>query len=106
MIAMLKSFGFDATGKSDGRSAVAAFRADPGAFELVVLDLLMPGMNGEQTFAELRAIRPDTRVLLMSGYSEGDILGRLGGGPALAFLAKPFTRDAVEDKLRLIGAIP
>jgi hypothetical protein len=40
------------------------------------------------------------RVLLVSGYSEGDLLGRLGGGRALGFLAKPFTRGALERKLR------
>jgi two-component system, cell cycle sensor histidine kinase and response regulator CckA len=57
-------------------------------------------LNGEETFKALRAIRPDVRVLIVSGYSEGDILGRLGGGRALAFLAKPFTRASLEGKLR------
>ena len=74
----------------------AAFRASPAEFDMVLLDLLMPGMNGEQTLAALRALRPDVRVLLISGYSEGDILGRLGGEGRLAFLAKPFSREAIE----------
>jgi two-component system cell cycle sensor histidine kinase/response regulator CckA len=54
--------------------------------------------------AALRAIKPDVRVLLVSGYSEGDILRRLGGGGPLAFAAKPFTRATLEVKLReLLG---
>ncbi|WP_414663895.1 CHASE domain-containing protein [Horticoccus sp. 23ND18S-11] len=100
MVAMLKASGFSATAVADGESAVQLFREKPDHFDAVVLDLLMPGLNGEQTCMALREIRPDVRVLLASGYSEGNILGRLGGGRALGFLAKPFTRDALQRKLR------
>ena len=48
----------------------------------------------------LATSKPDVRVVIVSGYSEGDILGRLGGGRALTFLAKPFTRATLERKLR------
>jgi two-component system cell cycle sensor histidine kinase/response regulator CckA len=100
LVAMLKVCGFTATAAADGATGLDLFRAKPDLYDVVVLDLLMPGMGGEQVFHLLRAIRPDIRVLLVSGYSEGDILGRLGGGPALGFLAKPFTRAALEGKLR------
>lgn len=100
LVEMLRTFGLTLTSAGDGASGVAAFQKDPDGFDLVVLDLLMPGMNGEQVLKELRAVRPAVRVLLISGYSEGDILGRLQGPGALAFLAKPFTRDAIERKLR------
>jgi hypothetical protein len=39
-------------------------------------------------------------VLIVSGYSEGDILGRIGGGRSVGFLAKPFTRSALAERLR------
>lgn len=97
---MLRMFGFTPYGAADGASGLERFREDPAKFDLVMLDLLMPGMSGEDVFRELRAIRPDLRVLLISGYNEGDILRRLGGGPALNFLAKPYTRDAFEQTLR------
>ncbi len=104
LVEMMKTFGLTPTSVGDGHAATAMFRDHPGGFDLVVLDMLMPGMNGEQTLAALRALQPDVRVLLVSGYSEGDVLGRLGGGRALAFLAKPFTREALERKLRdLLG---
>ena len=104
MVELLKSFGFTPTAAEDGASGLAAFREHAAGFDLVVLDLLMPGMNGEQTLEALRVLDPNVRVLLNSGYSEGDILGRLGGGRNLAFLAKPFTREALERKLRgLLG---
>ncbi|MDO8544926.1 MAG: CHASE domain-containing protein [Opitutaceae bacterium] len=96
----LKTFGLKPHGAADGAAAVDIFREKSRDFDLVVLDLLMPGLSGEQTLERLRAMRADVPVLLMSGYSEGDILGRVGGAGRLAFLAKPFTRDALERKLR------
>jgi CheY-like chemotaxis protein len=103
-IEMLKMFGLTGRGESDGASGIAAFRENPAAVDLVLLDLLMPGMGGEQVFHELRAISPDVRVLLMSGYNEGDILRRLGQGPGLGFVAKPFTKDALERALKAVFA--
>lgn len=73
----------------DGPSALAAFAADPAAWDVVVLDLTMPGMNGPEVYRRLRAVRADLPVLLVSGYSESDAMGGL---PAAAgFLQKPFT---------------
>lgn len=100
LVAMLKVCGFSADAESDGAAAVERFRANPSGFDVVVLDLIMPGLNGEETLRAVRAIRPDVRVLIVSGYSEGDLLGRIDGGRAVAFLAKPFTRTSLEDKLR------
>jgi CheY-like chemotaxis protein len=100
LVAMLKVCGFTADAESDGAAAVERFRANPAGFDVVVLDLIMPGMNGEETLRAVRTIRPDIRVLIVSGYSEGDILSRIDGGRAVAFLAKPFTRTSLEDKLR------
>jgi len=100
LVAMLKVCGFTADAESDGASAVERFRSNPQAYDAVLLDLLMPGMNGEQTLLAVREIRPDVRVLIVSGYSEGDILGRIAGGRKVAFLAKPFTRATLEDRLR------
>jgi CheY-like chemotaxis protein len=100
LVAMLKVCGFTADAESDGAAAVERFRANPAAYDVMLLDLLMPGMNGEQTLRAVRAIRPDIRVLIVSGYSEGDILGRIGGGRSVGFLAKPFTRSALAERLR------
>ena len=104
MVAMLKVCGFSATVAVDGETGLKEFREKQDCFDAVVLDLLMPGMSGEQTYRSLRALKPNVRVLLVSGYSEGDILGRLGGGPNLAYLGKPFTRATLDRKLReLLG---
>jgi two-component system cell cycle sensor histidine kinase/response regulator CckA len=103
-VQILKTFTLQVQDAANGTEGAAVFRANAGRFDLVVLDMLMPGLNGEQTLAALRAIKPDVRVLLVSGYSEGDVLRRLAGAGPLAFLPKPFTRDGLEQKLReLLG---
>ncbi len=105
--AMLRVLGLKVELVPDGETALATFAADPARFDLVMLDLLMPGLTGEQTLERMRAIRPDLRALLMSGYSEGDILGRVGGDATqTVFLPKPFTREALERGLRdLLGGL-
>ncbi len=101
---LLGTFGLAARLAPDGQAGLALFREDPAGYELVVLDLLMPGLNGEETLELLRAVRPDIRVLLISGYHEGEMLSRHAASGPLAFLHKPFTRDALEQKLReLLG---
>ncbi|MDU9765469.1 response regulator, partial [Helicobacter pylori] len=71
---MLRSCGCSPEEASDGYAALTAFRAAPDRYDLVALDLLMPGLSGEETLVELRRVRADVRVLIISGYNEGGIL--------------------------------
>jgi CheY-like chemotaxis protein len=102
---ILARFGLTPLVADGGEAGLAIFRENPAAFEVVVLDLVMPGMNGEQTLEALRKVRPEVRVLLVSGYTEGDLLRRFGPERGrLAFLSKPYTREALADRLReLLG---
>ena len=102
--AMLQSFGFKTKEASNGRAGLDLFRADPSAHDVIILDLLMPELDGEATLLELRQLRADVRVLIISGYHEGDLLKRHSGGGPLAYLHKPFKRGALEQALRdLLG---
>jgi two-component system cell cycle sensor histidine kinase/response regulator CckA len=97
---LMLTFGFTAITADSGSAGIAQFCAGPEDFVLVLLDLTMPGLNGEDTLAALRAIAPGVRVLLISGYSENARAAGLAGGGPLGFLQKPFTREALEGKLR------
>ena len=100
---MLQTLGLTPRVTGDGRAGLAAFRENPAGCDLVMLDLVMPGLSGEQTLQALRVIRPDVRVILMSGYNEGNLLQRLANERgALAFLPKPFTRETLIEKLRAL----
>jgi signal transduction histidine kinase len=97
----LKSIGASVQTVADGQAGIEVFRANPAAFDVVLLDLLMPGLSSDETLKVLRSIRPDTCVLIISGFSEADVMQRLADdrGPFL-FLHKPFTRAALISSLR------
>ena len=97
---LLATLGFSVVTATNGSQGIAQFCSGPAAFALVVLDLTMPGLSGEETLAGLRGIAPAVRVLFISGYSDNARAARLAGTAPVGFLQKPFTREALELKLR------
>ncbi len=97
---MLSALGFDAVVVSDGQEALEVFGAAPHRFAVVLLDLRMRGLDGEQTLAGLRRLRPDVRVVLMSGFDEHDTMARFAGKGLASFLQKPFEVDALSSVLQ------
>jgi DNA-binding NtrC family response regulator len=97
---MMHKFGLEPVLVSDGREAVEIFRAQPDRFGIVLLDLTMPQMDGEQTFTELRRLRPDVRVVLMSGFNAHEAMLRFPGKGLASFLQKPFTIQSLSAVLQ------
>ena len=97
---LLSTLGFTVVTATNGTQGIAQFCSGPADFALVMLDLTMPGMSGEETLAALRGIAPKVRILLISGYSENARAARLAGTVPVGFLQKPYTREALELKLR------
>ena len=87
---MLGALGYEVTLAEDGVHALEVFRQAPGRFDLVLLDMTMPRMNGHDTFAALRQVRADVRVLLTSGYVESSDLDSALALGATGVLNKPF----------------
>ncbi|HVZ71059.1 MAG TPA: ATP-binding protein [Polyangia bacterium] len=89
-VATLESLGYRVTRAADGEAATELVRAQPRGFDLVLLDLRMPGWSGEETFTRMRAIVPALKVLVWSGYAaEQDVGGMLARG-AVGFVQKPY----------------
>jgi two-component system cell cycle sensor histidine kinase/response regulator CckA len=86
----LALIGVDVIQAPDGEQALRRFRERPDV-GLVLLDLNMPKMGGEETFRQLRAIRPEVRVILMSGYNEQEVVHRFAGKGLAGFLQKPWS---------------
>ena len=97
---MLRLHGLEPVLAADGREAVEKFRASPDRYSLVLLDLTMPQLDGAQTFTELRRLRSDQRVVLMSGFDAEEAMVRFTGKGLAGFLQKPFTVDALRDILQ------
>jgi CheY-like chemotaxis protein len=96
----LESLGYEVLTARTGSEAVEIVRGSPGGIDVVILDMVMPGMNGAQTFAALRALVPSLKVLLASGYSlEHDAAEVLAPGNS-GFIQKPFDLATLSAKLR------
>jgi signal transduction histidine kinase/CheY-like chemotaxis protein len=101
---MLQSLGFDVLTAVDGVEALELYRKHMDEIVCVVLDLTMPRMDGHETIVQLKAIREDVRVLLVSGFSESEVSARVGPGSVSAFMQKPFGVAALRAKLRAVLA--
>jgi DNA-binding NarL/FixJ family response regulator len=67
---------------------------------LVLLDLSMPGMGGEDVLPEFRKLRPDMKVLVSSGYSEDETLRLFHGQQVSGFIQKPYTSSRLVEKIK------
>ena len=76
------------------------YRSNLGKIDLVILDMIMPGMSGSQTFDKIKEIHPEAKVLLSSGYSiEGKARKIINRG-CCGFIQKPFTMNELSAKLQ------
>ncbi len=83
-----------------GMEAITAFQEHQGEIDLIILDMIMPGMGGGETFDRLKQIDPDVRVLLSSGYSlEGQAKDILNRG-CLGFIQKPYKIEELAKKIK------
>jgi two-component system, cell cycle sensor histidine kinase and response regulator CckA len=99
---MLESFGFEIITANDGREGVEVFAENVDRITGVVLDMTMPHMNGEEAFREIQRIRPNTKVILVSGYNEQDATNRFAGKGLAGFLQKPFRVEELRNKIRSV----
>lgn len=85
----LRDAGFEVVTAQSGFECLDLLRSIPKKFDLVLLDLHMPLMNGEETFQRIRAFRPDARVLLCTGYVQQDRLKHMLEAGLCGFIQKP-----------------
>jgi PAS domain S-box-containing protein len=97
---MLATLGFEPAGYSDSRAALEAFRADPKRFEAVISDEVMPSLTGTQLTVELRRIKPDIPVIIVSGYGGAGFETRALSAGANRVLKKPYRMQDIGEILR------
>ena len=93
--AMLETSGHSVWLAANGKEAVELFRVKAREIDLVLLDMTMPVLGGEQALRLLRQIQPDIRVIASSGYSEEEARHRFGEGLS-GFLQKPYTTSRLQ----------
>jgi PAS domain S-box-containing protein len=102
----LESQGYSVLDAPDGASAIQVSNSHQGPIHLLLTDVIMPGMNGRELALRISSLRPEARVLYMSGYTENAIghNGTLDEG--ITLLQKPFTLPALKAKVREVLDTP
>lgn len=96
---ILRNAGYDVLEAAHGGEALRLADAESRPIHLLLSDVMMPGIGGKELVQRLSAVRPDIRVVLMSGYTDDEALRADLGAARYAFLQKPFT---ARDVLRII----
>jgi two-component system cell cycle sensor histidine kinase/response regulator CckA len=97
---MLQFLGYRVYGAASGQEAVAIYMEKRQEIDLVLLDMIMPGISGGQTFDRIREINPESKVLLSSGYSiNGEAKSIMDRG-CNGFIQKPFQIEKLSKKIR------
>ena len=96
---VLSGYGYEVTSASNGQLAVELVSRQPSTFDLVILDLVMPELSGQETLAKLRQLNPQLKVLIATGYmpkvEEDSPLAAASG-----YLEKPFTHKRLLETVR------
>jgi len=97
---MLQKLGYDVLVAGSGNEAIDIYRKDPIEIDLVILDLIMPEMNGSATFRQLKEINPRVRVLFSSGYSREGVANEISRHECVGFIQKPFDIKKLSQSVR------
>ena len=94
---MLQKLGYNVLAASNGHKAIKILKENEVAF--VILDMLMPGMNGYEIYHQLKKIQPEVKILLASGYPGDQAEKRLESIGFNGYLQKPFTLKQLSEKI-------
>ena len=97
---MLEELGYTVFPVRSGQQAIDLYNEIKTGFDLVALDMIMPEMNGKDTFDELKKINPKVRVLLVSGYSLNKAIQELMDSGCMGYIQKPFDIVQLSQRIR------
>jgi two-component system, cell cycle sensor histidine kinase and response regulator CckA len=97
---ILERRGYNVLTAENGLQALELVGSYPDRIHLVITDVVMPNMGGRELSLNLTRMRPDLRILYMSGYTEDDVVRHRVGEQIVSFISKPFSSDALIDKVR------
>jgi len=99
---ILQKQGYRVLTAEDGRAALTIATQEEGRIDLILTDIVMPGLNGRGLVEKVVGIRPLIKSLYMSGYTDDDIVRRGFVEPSRSFLQKPFTSEVLVQTVRKV----
>ena len=100
----LRNKGYRVLEANNGEAALDVINSSDAPIDLIISDVVMPGMDGHTLVRLVRHERPDVRIILMSGYAEDVFPEEIGRDPSIHFLPKPFTLKALAGKVKEVMA--
>ncbi len=97
---ILINLGYKILTAGSGHEAVDIYKLNKGDVDLVILDMIMPGMNGSETYKKLKSLNPDIKVILSTGYSGSDQAQQILDSGCQGLIQKPFRIDDLSQKIR------
>ena len=97
---MLEHLGYRVLTARSGSEALEIFAVNRDRIDVVILDMIMPGMGGGEVFDRMRTMKPEVKVILSSGYSLNGMAKEIMDRGVRAFIQKPFTMDGLSRKIR------
>lgn len=101
LVVSLQHLGYTVESAGSGQEALDLYQKRGKKFDLVISDMLMPSMTGEQLFFELKRLNPEVRVLIISGFSSEESVRNVLDNGAVGFIPKPFTIEDLSKQVRL-----
>lgn len=99
---MVNSFGYDVVDFSDPKKAIDYYKLNYESISLVFLDMIMPGLNGRETFFLLKKINRDVQSVILSGFSLNEDIEKILEEGCYAYLKKPIKMDELEKTLNMV----
>lgn len=99
---MLRFLGYQIITAENGQQAIEKFGQNKDAINLVIIDLLMPKMNGVACFQKIREVREDVPVVISSGISDMDNIEKLKKLGVTRFLDKPYTLQGLRETVEAV----
>ncbi len=100
---ILTTYGYSVIKASDGREAIDIYLKNRDKINLVILDMIMPKMNGRDAYIELRKINPKLKIVIATGYVEDYVINEMRSLGVNGFLEKPFTPSKIVEVLKSLS---
>jgi len=97
---LLASRGYDVAEAPDGEEALEILQENPDGFDLIISDVVMPGMDGPTLIREAKELLGDARIVFISGYAERDLADAIDEDREISFLPKPFTVSQLAERVK------